>query len=236
MAQAVWRRQKWTSSGLTYGAKVMLFIGPPPVPVHWQSERKQAHARERLQRTLDERVDNECGCAGNEEHGNDRVAPRAIGTRPVRHLRAQSEQRESGSDAKENRREHDVREQLLVRAGERQDRRPNGQAYDREMRRPIARVDPAGGGKERAVGSHREEQAGAGQNRGGVAAKRRENYRERDERGAGRTDQRGSGALRDSRDAFHLVDPKRVEIRDVDDEVYRREHEGAAHERAWYVL
>ena len=102
------------------------------------------------------------------------------------------------------------------------------------MRRPIARVDPAGGGKERAVSSHREEQAEAGQNRGGVAAKRRENYRERDERGAGRTDQRGSGALCDSRDAFHLVDPKRVEIRDVDDEVYRREHEGAAHERAWY--
>jgi hypothetical protein len=30
------------------GAKVMLFIGPPPVPVYWQSERKQAHARERL--------------------------------------------------------------------------------------------------------------------------------------------------------------------------------------------
>ena len=89
--------------------------------------------------------------------GTTGIAPDAVRALGVRPRAAQPEERESAEQAEEHRDEDDVREELLVGARQRQNRRPDREADDGHVRSVVLRVHGRGGRKEHAVRGHRVE-------------------------------------------------------------------------------
>src|SRR5438132_12774938 len=101
-------------------------ISARPVQIDRYANRKQSQSGNRLHRPFQQSVDHDRKRPGHEQRRYDWIAPYAIRTingwaRPPKH-----EQRNAAEETEQYRRKHHVREELLVRAAERENGGPDG--------------------------------------------------------------------------------------------------------------